>query len=237
MYKALIAIFAILCTACSSRAENDVNNNPDWADLGRYSSENQLIPAVKDGEQRVVFMGNSITENWVKFHPDFFKNNGFIGRGISGQTTPQMLVRFREDVINLNPALVVICAGTNDIAENTGPYNPDVTFGNIVSMVELAKANGIKVVLASLLPAKDYWWNTSIPNVPEKIDALNKRIIDYAANNDIPYADYNSQLKLEPTKELDPSLTYDGVHPNSEGYDVMEAIIMPVITSALAEQQ
>lgn len=127
-----------------------------------------MLPKPAKKEKRVVFLGNSITEGWVRTHPDFFKTNGYIGRGISGQTSYQFLLRFREDVINLSPALVVINAGTNDVAENTNPYNEDYTFGNIVSMVELAKVNKIKVILTSVLPAAAFKWRMEIKDAPQK---------------------------------------------------------------------
>ena len=166
-------------------------------------------------------MGNSITEGWVRTHPDFFKTNGYIGRGISGQTSYQFLLRFREDVINLSPALVVINAGTNDVAENTGAYNEDYTFGNIASMAELAKANKIKVILTSVLPAA------------QKIQSLNARIEAYAKANKIPFVNYYQPMVVGENKALNPQYTKDGVHPTGEGYDIMEALIKQAIEKAL----
>ena len=143
-------LMAVFCLGASLIGINA--QEKDWANLQRYAQQNAELPKPDKNEKRVVFMGNSITEGWVNTHPDFFKSNGYIGRGIGGQTSYQFLVRFREDVINLSPALVVINAATNDIAENTGAYHEDRTFGNIVSMVELAKANHIKVILTTTLP-------------------------------------------------------------------------------------
>lgn len=205
----------------------------DFANLARYSKENATLPQATKKEKRVVFMGNSITEGWVRTHPDFFKSNGYIGRGISGQTSYQFLVRFREDVINLSPALVVINAGTNDVAENTQAYNEDYTFGNIVSMVELAKANKIKVILTSVLPAAEFKWRMEIKDAPQKIKSLNDRIEAYAKANKIPYVNYYQVLVIPESLALNPRYTKDGVHPTGEGYDVMEPMIKKAIEKAL----
>ncbi len=164
-------LMAVFCLGASFIGINA--QEKDWASLQRYAQQNAELPKPEKNEKRVVFIGNSITEGWVNTHPDFFKNNGYIGRGIGGQTSYQFLVRFREDVINLSPALVVINAATNDIAENTGTYHEDRTFGNIVSMVELAKANHIKVILTTTLPAAGFGWNPSIKDAPQKIASLN----------------------------------------------------------------
>ena len=207
--------------------------NNDWARLGRYAKANKELPAPTKKEKRVVFMGNSITEGWVKIRPDFFEENGYIGRGIGGQTSYQFVVRFRPDVINLKPKLVVINAGTNDVAENTGPFDLQTTFGNIVSMVELAKANKIKVILTSVLPAAKFGWNKSIKDAPAKIEALNALIKEYAKKNKIPYVDYYTPMVTGADRALNPAYSKDGVHPTAEGYEVMEALIKPVIDKAL----
>ena len=140
-------LFTIILCA-SVYAQKEVIN---WSGLQKYSIANDSIKKAD-----VVFLGNSITENWVKYHPDFFRENNYTGRGISGHTSYQFLLRFREDVIKLNPNIVVINAGTNDIAENCGPYVEEYTFGNIISMVELAQSNGIKVIMSSVLPASAF---------------------------------------------------------------------------------
>ncbi|WP_302614126.1 SGNH/GDSL hydrolase family protein, partial [uncultured Bacteroides sp.] len=205
----------------------------DFANLTRYAKENSALSKTAKKEKRVVFMGNSITEGWVRTHPEFFKTNGYIiGRGISGQTSYQFLLRFREDVINLSPALVVINAGTNDVAENTQPYNEDYTFGNIVSMVELARANKIKVVLTSVLPAAAFKWRMEIKDVPQKIQALNARIETYAKVHKIPFVDYYNAMVADDNRTLNPQYTKDGVHPTGEGYDVMERLIKTAINKA-----
>ncbi len=201
----------------------------DFANSARFAKENAALPKPSKKEKRVVFMGNSITEGWIRTHPDFFKSNGYISRGISGQTSYQFLLRFREDVINLSPALVVINAGTNDVAENTNVYNEDQTFGNIVSMVELAKANKIKVILTSVLPAAAFKWRMEIKDAPQKIQALNARIEAYAKANKIPFVNYYKVMVVDENQALNPQYTKDGVHPTSEGYDIMEPLIKSAI--------
>jgi len=206
----------------------------DWANLKRYQDDNKKLAAPKPRESRVVFMGNSITEGWVNMDPDFFKGKPYVGRGISGQTTPQMLVRFRQDVIDLKPTVVVILAGTNDIAGNTGPTTLEQIMANIASMAELAKANNIKVILSSVLPAFDYPWKPGLEPA-EKIFALNKMIKEYAGKNAFVYLDYFSAMADE-RKGLKANLGYDGVHPNLEGYKVMEPLAEKAIEEALKKK-
>lgn len=223
----LLAVATISMTALA-----DV---PSWIHTNRYADANKELQATPNNGDRVIFLGNSITEGWVRHHPQFFKGNpNFHGRGISGETTCQFLLRFRNDVIDNKPTVVVINGGTNDIALNTGDYNPDFTFGNIVSMVELAKANGIKVILTSVLPVDKYGWRPEVSDVPEKIKALNARIKDFATANDIVYVDYYAPMVVD-GGALNPSYTNDGVHPTPYGYDVMETLIVPVIKAELAK--
>ncbi|MDR2950548.1 MAG: SGNH/GDSL hydrolase family protein [Prevotella sp.] len=196
--------------------------------LDRYAEANAALPAPVKGEKRIVFIGNSITEGWVNVHPDFFKSNNYIGRGISGQTSPQLLSRFRQDVVNLKPVAVVINIGTNDIAENSGKYNADFTLDNIKSMAELADANGIKVILSSVTPAIEYGWRKEITNVVDKITTLNANIEAYAKAKGFAYIDYFSVLKDENGALLG-NYGADGVHPNAEGYMVMEKTAKSVI--------
>jgi len=204
----------------------------DWANLKKYSDENSKIPAVNPGEKRVVFMGNSITEFWKTIDPDFFtRNKSIIDRGISGQTTPQMLVRFRNDVIDLNPSAVVILAGTNDIAGNTGPITLENIFGNIVSMAELARANKIKVILCSVLPVYRYPWSPALEPA-EKIAKLNSMLQSYASKNKIVYVDYFSPMADE-KKGMKVEYSADGVHPNLKGYQVMDDLVEKAISRAL----
>ena len=204
-----------------------------FANFKRYDQANKELPAPTKKEKRVVFMGNSITEGWVKIHPEFFKENGYIGRGISGQTSYQFLLRFRNDVINLKPKLVIINAGTNDVAENSGPFDIENTFGNIASMAEMAKANKIKVILTSVLPAAGFRWNKKITDAPDRIEALNAKIEAYAKANKIPYVDYYQPMVSGAERALNPDYSKDGVHPTLDGYLVMEALIKPIIDKAL----
>jgi lysophospholipase L1-like esterase len=201
----------------------------DWANLKKYKEENSKIGLPAPNENRVVFMGNSITEGWVQVCPEFFSNNNYIDRGISGQTTPQMLVRFRQDVINLKPKAVVILAGTNDIAGNTGPSTLEMIEDNIQSMVEIAKSNNIKVILCSVLPAFDYPWKPGL-NPAEKIVTLNKWIKDYCEENNLTYVDFFTQMADE-HNGLKKVFSEDGVHPNKSGYEVM----IPIVEKAIVE--
>ncbi len=203
----------------------------DWANLNRYKNENQKLGRPTAAEKRIVFMGNSITEGWGNKSPDFFSAKHYINRGISGQTTPQMLVRFRADVIDLEPKVVVILAGTNDIAGNTGPSTIKMIFDNIKSMAELAMANDIKVVLSSILPVFDYPWKPGL-NPSQKIVKLNKMIRDYSDKKGLIYLDYFSSMVNE-QNGLKDELTYDGVHPNKAGYKVMAPLAKAALEKAL----
>lgn len=207
---------------CHAQKFNELIN------LQRYEKANAELPLPIKGENRVVFIGNSITQGWVDQRPEFFKSNNYVGRGIGGQTSPQLLSRFRQDVINLKPIAVVINIGTNDIAENTGQYDPDFTLGNIMSMAELAKASGIKVILSSVLPVGEYPWRKEIKNVPDKIDALNAGIKAYAKKNKFAYIDYYAVMHDE-NRALISSYGTDGVHPTAQGYEVMEKVAKTVI--------
>lgn len=208
----------------------------DWAKLQRYEQANkELMEQTNDGK-RVVFLGNSITEGWPKQRPEFFSENGYIGRGISGQTSSHFLVRFRDDVINLKPALVVINAGTNDVAENAGPYSEERTLGNIVSMVELARTNKIKVIMTAVLPAAAFSWRPNLKDAAVKIASLNQRLKEYARKNKIVFVDYYSPLVAGEEGALNPAYTNDGVHPTAEGYAVMEPLIQEAIRKVLKKR-
>ena len=172
-------------------------------------------------------MGNSITEGWRNAFPNYFSDNGYINRGISGQTSPQMLVRFRADVVNLKPAAVVILAGTNDIAGNTGPSTLEMIADNIFSMAEIAKSNGIKVILCSVLPVYDYPWKRGLEPA-EKIVTLNQMIKEYAKRNKCFYLDYHSAMKDE-RNGMKADLAKDGVHPNEAGYQIMMTLCSAAI--------
>lgn len=202
----------------------------DWANLERFRAENanQVLPT--PNEKRVVFIGNSITEGWVNMHPQFFTGKFYLNRGISGQTTPQMLIRFRADVIKLKPRVVVILAGTNDIAGNTGPSTLEMIEDNIISMAQLAKANDIKVILCSVLPVYDYPWKPGLEPAP-KIIALNKLIKAYAERSGSIYLDFFSAM-VDERNGLKSEYSKDGVHPNEAGYHVMEPLTEVAIEKA-----
>ena len=203
----------------------------DWANLNRYLDDNIKLISEGPKKNRVVFMGNSITEGWLKEDPDFFANKPYVNRGISGQTSPQMLLRFRTDVISLKPEIVVILAGTNDIAGNTGPSTLEMILDNIASMAELAKANSIKPILCSVVPAFDYWWKPGVAPA-EKIVELNKMIRDYAKQMRFEFVDYHSAMK-DDKNGLKKEFGEDGVHPNKSGYLVMEPLIEKAISKTL----
>jgi lysophospholipase L1-like esterase len=198
----------------------------DWANMKFYDERNEKLKKTAD-PNRVVFMGNSITQGWSHFNPRFFRDNPFVNRGIGGQTSPQMLVRFRADVINLNPKAVVIMAGTNDIAGNTGLISIQNTAENIFSMAEIAIANNITVYICSTLPAIDFLWSSGLEPA-SKIVKLNAILKSYCKENGLKYVDYyaamvdaNGGLKVP-----EYTAANDLVHPNLEGYKVMEEIIL-----------
>jgi lysophospholipase L1-like esterase len=206
-------------------------NKIDWPFLNRYRGDNGKLGLPAAGEKRVVFMGNSITEGWKELSPEYFTGRPYICRGISGQTTPQMLVRFRPDVIALKPAVVVILAGINDIAGNTGPSTLTMIEDNLASMSELAQVHGIKVILCSVLPAYDFPWNPGVfPSA--RIDSLNTWIHSYATNNGFQYIDFYSSM-VDDRKGLNTAYSKDGVHPTAAGYKVMEQLAEIEIKKAL----
>jgi lysophospholipase L1-like esterase len=205
--------------------------NTDWAGLNRYRAANETLSAPRAGQDRVVLFGDSITEEWVRLVPTLFGGTRYVGRGISGQTTPQMLVRFRQDVLALKPKAVVILAGTNDIAGNTGPSTLEMIEDNLVSMTELAKANNIKVVLASVLPVADYPWKRGLEPAP-KVVQLNNWIKQYAETNGHVFLDYHTAM-AGPMQSMRADLSRDGVHPNAAGYAVMQPLLEKAIATAL----
>jgi lysophospholipase L1-like esterase len=205
----------------------------DWPALGKYRDANAALGAPARGEDRVVFMGNSITEGWAPLFAKLFPGKPYVGRGISGQTTPQMLLRFRQDVIALHPKVVVILGGTNDIAGNTGASTLEMIEDNLMSMTELARANGIRVVLGSVLPAYDYPWRKGLEPAP-KIVALNTWMKAYAARVGAVYADFHTPMADE-RQGLKAELTRDGVHPTEAGYAVMAPIVERAIAAALRD--
>lgn len=206
----------------------------DWQNLARYRDANNALGSTTSNKPRVVFMGNSITDGWINADSSFFVGKNYIDRGISGQTTPQMLIRFRPDVIELKPAVIVILAGINDIAQNTGPMTLEETFGNIISMVELAKANKIRPVISSVLPAFDFPWHPGMEPAP-KVVKLNAMLKEYCTKNNVVYLDYFSAMKDE-RNGLPASLSGDGVHPNLAGYKIMEPLAEKAIAEALKQK-
>lgn len=219
--------FILFAAALLASSALSFGQQKDWANFSRYEQANQTITK----NPTVVFMGNSITEGWQNAHPEFFKENNYVGRGISGQVTSQMLVRFRADVINLKPKAVVILAGTNDIAQNNGFIKVEHIFENMVSMAELAKANKIKVVICSALPAAVYSWHKEIDPI-QPISELNSMLKEYAKKNKIAYADYFSVM-VDERQGLEKKYQNDEVHPNKAGYVVMEEVIQKVLKKVL----
>jgi acyl-CoA thioesterase I len=212
----------------------DARNRNDWAFLVRYRDANAALGDPKPGETRVVFMGNSITDAWAKSFPAMFPGKPYVGRGISGQTTPQMLVRFRQDVVALKPSVVVILAGINDIAGNTGPSTQAMIADNLMSMTEIAKTNGIRVVLSSVLPAYDFPWRRGIGPAP-KVVALNAWMKCYAAQAGAVYLDYYSKM-VDARGGLSPEMASDGVHPTEAGYRIMAPLAEAAIQEALGRR-
>ena len=206
----------------------------DWPNLKKYQNENATLQKATSCKERIVFMGDSITEFWSISDPHFFSKNLYINRGISGQTTPQMLVRFRADVIALQPAVVHILAGINDIAGNTGPATLEMITNNIFSMAELAHANQIEVILCSVLPASNFSWKPN-QNPVEKVIELNVIIKNYADANDIHYLDYFSTMK-DKHNGLHADYSGDGVHPNKLGYQIMAPIAEKAIAEVLGKK-
>jgi lysophospholipase L1-like esterase len=216
--------------AARQRAQQEQLAN-DWPHLARYREANGNLPAAAETENRVVFMGDSITELWDRDPGKFFASRGYIGRGIGGQTTPQMLVRFQQDVVALKPKVVVINGGTNDIAGNTGPSTLEMIEDNLKSMAQIAAANGIKVVLASVTPAFDYPWRRGLEPA-EKVVALNSWMKDYCSRAGCVYADYFSAMTDE-KHGMKEGLARDGIHPTPAGYSSMAPIAEKAIAQAI----
>ncbi|MDB0022558.1 GDSL-type esterase/lipase family protein [Flavobacteriaceae bacterium] len=232
-YNKILLILILFSIAMSNNAQDIYIQGggtlTDWAHLKKYEQSNSELKKINEPD-RVVFIGNSITEGWSNFDKDFFINNPFVNRGIGGQTTPQMLIRFKPDVVNLNPKAVVILAGINDIAGNTGPVTIENIAENIISMAEIAKANEIKVFICSTLPAIDFPWSPGMEPGP-KVVKLNTILKNYCDSNNIPYVDYFSAMSDEKGGLKVPEYTTadDLVHPNLAGYKVMEKIILKAL--------
>ena len=231
------------CVEMKTRLDRAETKLSDWPALARYREDNKKTAPPAKNEQRVVFMGDSITDGW--HNPNnggFFPGKPYVNRGISGQTTPQMLIRFRRDVIELKPKVVVILAGTNDIAGNTGPTTLDAIEDNLTSMAELASAHGIRVVFASLLPVSDYEVRDGKPitqtvrRPPDQILALNKWMKDFAAAHHMVYLDYFSAM-VDDKGFLKDELSNDGLHPNPQGYAVMNPLAEAAISASLKHRR
>jgi lysophospholipase L1-like esterase len=204
----------------------------DWPQLARYRDANAALPPAAADQKRVVFYGDSITDAWAKKPEEFFPGKSYVGRGISGQTTPQMLVRFQQDVVHLKPAVVVILAGTNDIAGNTGPSTPEMIEDNFESMAAIAKANNIKMIVSSILPADHYAWKPEAQPA-EQIRQMNARLKTLCQRDGLIYLDYYTPM-ANSKGGLDPALAKDGVHPTSKGYAMMSPLAEKAIAEALA---
>src|SRR5690349_21813864 len=230
LYAGILALAALPFELATAQTADD-RLKTDWPYLQRYQAENAALGPPKAGENRVVFMGNSITEGWARYFPNQFSGKPYINRGISGQTTPQMLVRFRQDVVALRPKAVVILAGTNDIAGNTGPSTIEMIEDNLADMTDIANANGIRVVLCSVLPVYDYPWRPGLEPAP-KIVALNAWMRRYADSTRNVYVDYHSAMRND-RNGMRAELASDGVHPTEAGYKIMAPLVEEGIAKAL----
>jgi len=232
MNRSSIAFTALALLKWQTFAHAAQAPGEDWPQLGAYREQNRQLGPPAPGEDRVVFFGDSITYAWSRQGREFFPGTPYVNRGLKGQTTPQLLVRFRQDVVQLRPKAVVILAGTNDIAGNTGPSTLEMIEDNLMSMAEIARMNGIRVVLCSVLPAADYPWRQGL-HPSGRIVELNAWMKDYAQASGLVYLDYYSAMAGK-DGELKPELTTDGVHPNDAGYAVMTPLAARAITAALA---
>jgi lysophospholipase L1-like esterase len=228
----VFAAAAPVLSAQTQTMSEDERLRNDWPNLQHYAKANAELPPPAPGEQRVVFMGNSITEMWTPYFATMFQGKPYINRGIGGQTTPQMLVRFHQDVVALKPKVVVILAGTNDIAGNTGPSTLEMIENNLAAMEEIAKANGIRVVMASVLPVYTYSWRPEILHPAQTIIELNRWMRDYAESHGEVYLDFHSAMADE-RMGMKSDLSPDGVHANEAGYRVMAPLTLAAIEQAL----
>lgn len=223
-----ISLLVLLMTSLFVNAQQKINENwADWANFKKYADQNKSVPPKIKGERRVVFLGNSIFEGWLKSRPEFFAGKPYYDRGISGQTTPQMLLRFYDDVLALNPDVLVLKCGINDIAQNTGPYDPVKTINNIKAIAQLARINKIKVILCSVLPANDFKWRPGLEPA-DKVIALNAAIKQFAEDQDYFYLDLYSSV-VDENKGMKKEYASDGVHPTVEGYKVIEPLVEDAI--------
>ena len=235
MFKKIFCMTLMAMFAFGAQAQDD------WTNFKRYHDDNEVVKTLPQDQRKVVFIGNSITDNWYSRHGAFFKENGYIGRGIGGQTTYQMVLRFYEDVVSLHPKAVVINGGTNDIALNNHPYVEDRTFQNICTMAQMAKQNKIKVILTSITPCEKYGWRPEVKDAIQKIQSLNARIKEYAKKNKFQYVDYYSAMvevdnNGKVTGRMRPGISDkrndgsdEGCHPNLAGYAIMEPLVQKAI--------
>ncbi len=228
--KRILLILSVLLPYLASAQKN--GQNYDWANFKRYAEANSNLVS----DPYVVFMGDSILDGWDDSQPEYFTGNNFADRGISGQVTSQMLVRFRADVLLLNPEAVVILAGTNDLALNNGHIEIGHIVQNIMSMVELAENAGVRPILCSVLPAGNYYWRPEVTDVPAKISQLNSLLEDYAKRNKIAWVDLHKAMVAE-DGSMDPAYTKDGVHPTVEGYNLMQELLYPYLKKYIKKAQ
>lgn len=205
----------------------------DFPQLATYRDRNAQLGPPAAGEKRVVFFGDSITEGWARSWNQFFAGKPYVDRGISAQTTEQMVLRFHQDVVDLKPAVVVVLAGTNDVAENTGPMTPEMTLDNFRAMLEMARANKIKLVVCSILPADDFWWHRGLQPA-HKIQALNQQLKAWADGEHVVWVDYYTPM-ADANGAMKASLSPDGVHPNTAGYAIMAPLAESGIAKALSK--
>ena len=230
LLKSLSLLSFITIVSLSINAQQKMNENwAEWANFKKYAAQNSKVSSPVPNERRVVFLGNSIFEGWLNLRPEFFEGKPYYDRGISGQTTPQMLLRFYEDVLTLKPTVMVLKAGINDIAQNNGPYEQTHTLNNIKAIAQLARANKIKVILCSVLPANEFRWRPGL-DPADKVIALNVEIKKFADENKFFYLDLYSSV-VDDKKGMKKEYSNDGVHPTAEGYKVME----PLLDAAIAK--
>lgn len=228
IFKPIILILFLTTAGMSTNAQQKISDNwVDWANFKKYATQNSTVAKPMQGEQRVVFLGNSIFEGWLRLRPEFFIGKPYYDRGISGQSTPQMLLRFYDDVLALNPTVLVLKAGINDIAQNAGPYEELKTLNNIKAIAQLARANKIKVILCSVLPASDFKWRPGL-NPGDKVISLNNEIKKFAEQNKFYYLDLYSSV-VDDNKGMKTAYADDGVHPTVAGYKVLEPLVEEAI--------
>lgn len=227
----LVAAPGLVLAQAAAPSPEELRLRTDWPFLQRYAAQNAFDRALPPERRRVVFMGDSITQGWPDSHPDFFAGHGFLGRGIGGQVTAQMLVRFWPDVVAVKPAAVHILAGINDIAQNAGPYDPAATQADLMAMTTLAQASGIAVILGTVTPAAEFPWRPGLGPIA-KVATLNAWLRTWAAERNAVLADYTAVLD-DGAGGMKPGLAYDGVHPTGDGYFAMEPVTLAAVERAL----